>query len=87
MEPLHLHNLLSNLFEYRISPPYAACFFFDVGLYFPKASITSFYWWLVPVGFRRMRIALYISTAYLIGALVASILTDLLVCRPISDNW
>ena len=66
---------------------FISCYFFDIGLYFPKASITAFYWWLIPVVFRRMRIALYITTVYLGAAVLASVLTDTLIVRPISDNW
>lgn len=64
-----------------------SCFFFDIGLYFPKASITAFYWWLIPISFRGMRIVLYVATTYLALALTVSVLIDFLICLPISDNW
>jgi hypothetical protein len=62
-------------------------YFFDVGLFFPKASLMAFYWWLVPCGFRRLRIAVYVGTAFIACALVATLLTDTLIAPKISDNW
>ncbi|KAH7392307.1 hypothetical protein DE146DRAFT_136229 [Phaeosphaeria sp. MPI-PUGE-AT-0046c] len=61
--------------------------FFDMGMYFPKASILSFYWWLIPIGFRRLRVALYIGTAYATCAFVSSFLMNMLIAAPISNNW
>ncbi|KAF2657344.1 hypothetical protein K491DRAFT_330516 [Lophiostoma macrostomum CBS 122681] len=66
---------------------YVSCFFFDIGLYMPKASILAFYWWLIPRTFRRLRVSLYIGTAFMVCCGVASVLTDLLLAIPISDNW
>ncbi|KAJ4311076.1 hypothetical protein N0V94_008128 [Neodidymelliopsis sp. IMI 364377] len=36
------------------------CYFFDFGLYFPKVSLVAFYWWLIPIGFKRLRVAVYV---------------------------
>lgn len=66
---------------------FLSCYFFDVGLYFPKASLVAFYWWLIPLGFRRLRIAVYVSAAVLACAFVASLLTDTLIAPKVSDNW
>jgi hypothetical protein len=66
---------------------FISCYFFDIGLYFPKFSIVAFYWWLIPAGFRRLRIAVYIATALIAGAFIASLLTDTLIAGPISNNW
>ena len=66
---------------------YASSFLFDMGLYMPKASIIAFYWWLIPAGFRRLRIGLYIGTTYMILAGVTCLFMDALLCQPISDNW
>jgi hypothetical protein len=78
--------------EYRLtvaSPQtvFVSCYFFDTGLYFPKASLVAFYWWLIPQGFRRLRISVYASTAIIACSWVASILTDTLLTPTISDNW
>ena len=66
---------------------FISCYFFDVGLYFPKASLIAFYWWLIPQGFRRLRIAVYVGTAFVVSAFVATVLTDTLIAPSISDNW
>ncbi|RGP81403.1 hypothetical protein FLONG3_547 [Fusarium longipes] len=44
---------------------FISCYFFDVGLYWPKASIVVFYWWLIPKGFKLLRMALYLTTGSL----------------------
>ncbi|PQE24367.1 hypothetical protein CJF31_00002637 [Rutstroemia sp. NJR-2017a BVV2] len=66
---------------------FVSCFFFDVGLYFPKASLIAFYWWLVPQGLRRLRIGVYVSMAFMLAAFIATVLTDTLLAPKISDNW
>jgi len=66
---------------------FAACFFFDSGLYFPKASLIAFYVWLIPAGFVRIRLSVYISAGIMTCCLVSSLLTDLLLAPKISDNW
>lgn len=53
----------------------------------PKASITAFYWWLIPKMFRNLRVLLCLITIYLGLALTAAFFIDLLICFPISDNW
>ena len=62
-------------------------YFFDTGLYFPKVSLVAFYWWLIPQGFRRLRYAVYATTAIVVACFVASILCDTLLAPNISDNW
>ncbi|EOA83731.1 hypothetical protein ACJQWK_00752 [Exserohilum turcicum] len=66
---------------------FASVYFFDAGLYFPKASLVAFYWWLIPVGFKRLRIAIYVSAGVVSTSFLASILTDTLIAPNISDNW
>lgn len=63
------------------------CYFFDFGLYFPKASLVAFYWWLIPLGFRRLRIAVYVAAAYVGCCFIATLLSDTLHAPHISDNW
>lgn len=58
-----------------------------MGMYFPKASILSFYWWLIPIGFRRLRVALYVGTTYTACAFLSSLLLNMLIAGPISNNW
>ncbi|PQE10504.1 hypothetical protein CJF30_00010459 [Rutstroemia sp. NJR-2017a BBW] len=66
---------------------FVACYFFDVGLYFPKASLIAFYWWLVPHGLRRLRIGVYVSMVFMLASFIATVLTDTLLAPKISDNW
>lgn len=66
---------------------FVSAYLFDVGLYFPKASLIAFYWWLIPQGFRLMRIAVYVCTAALAGAAVGTFLTITLIAPNFSDNW
>lgn len=60
---------------------------FDAGLFFPKASLMAFYWWLIPPGFSRLRIAVYVCTGVLAATFMATVLTDTLIAPNISDNW
>ncbi|KAG9662454.1 hypothetical protein KCU64_g1939, partial [Aureobasidium melanogenum] len=66
---------------------FASCFFFDIGLFMPKASITAFYWWLIPKMFKNLRVLLLIVTIYLGFAATTSFFVDLLICSPIHYNW
>jgi hypothetical protein len=66
---------------------YASCFFFDIGLFLPKASITAFYWWLIPKMFRSMRFMLCLVTVYLCLAAIGSVCIDLFICFPVHYNW
>lgn len=66
---------------------FIAEYFFDIGIYWSKLSITTFYWFLIPDIFQSLRKALYLIAAYLVCALVASILTNTLITQPISNNW
>jgi hypothetical protein len=66
---------------------FASCFFFDIGLFMPKASITAFYWWLIPKMFKNLRVLLLIVTIYLGFAATTSFFVDLLLCSPIHYNW
>ncbi|KAM3087783.1 hypothetical protein ACMFMG_001854 [Clarireedia jacksonii] len=66
---------------------FISCYFFDVGLYFPKASLIAFYWRLIPHGFRNLRIGVYMGTIFMAAAFAASVLTDSLLAPNISDNW
>ncbi|KAH0182392.1 hypothetical protein KCV03_g10351, partial [Aureobasidium melanogenum] len=66
---------------------YASCFFFDVGLFMPKLSITAFYWWLIPNVFRNMRYLLWITTFYVIAAALCSVFVDIFICFPVDYNW
>ncbi|CAG5137584.1 uncharacterized protein ALTATR162_LOCUS159 [Alternaria atra] len=66
---------------------FLSCYFFDTGLYFPKASLVAFYWWLIPWGFRGLRISVYVTAAFIGCAWMASLLADTFIAPSISDNW
>ncbi|CAG7562590.1 unnamed protein product [Fusarium equiseti] len=66
---------------------YIAEYCFDIGIYFPKLSITAFYWHLIPSVFRSLRIALYTITTYLACCLTTAFLLNTLIAGPISNNW
>ncbi|KAF4334220.1 hypothetical protein FBEOM_11963 [Fusarium beomiforme] len=66
---------------------WVAEYFFDTGIYWPKLSILTFYWYLIPDVFKSLRIGLYVITAYLMCCMITSILLNTLIARPISDNW
>ncbi|KAI5460711.1 hypothetical protein BGZ63DRAFT_249979 [Mariannaea sp. PMI_226] len=65
----------------------AAEYFFDTGIYFPKISIVLLYWTLIPGVMGSLRHVLLIISIYLGCTLLASVLTNTLICRPFSDNW
>ncbi|KAF5024155.1 hypothetical protein F66182_3790 [Fusarium sp. NRRL 66182] len=66
---------------------FVAQYFFDIGIYFSKISITLFYWTLIPRVMGPLRQVLLAITIYLGCSLVATILTNTLITRPISNNW
>ncbi|KAL9561407.1 hypothetical protein ACKAV7_014762 [Fusarium commune] len=79
-------RLVVNNLDY-LKTVFVAEYFFDIGIYWPKLSITAFYWFLIPHVFGSLRTALYVITAYLVCCLIAAILTVTLITWPISDNW
>ncbi|KAF1932635.1 uncharacterized protein M421DRAFT_97919 [Didymella exigua CBS 183.55] len=83
--PLTEHDLLTDSTAY-MKTVFVMCYFFDFGIYFPKASLVAFLWWLIPLGFRR-RIAVYFSAVYVGCCFVATVLSDTLHAPHISDNW
>ncbi|KAF4988783.1 hypothetical protein FGRMN_9577 [Fusarium graminum] len=66
---------------------FVAQYMFDIGIYFPKISITLLYWMLIPGIAGPLRTSLLIISIYLGCAMTTTILTDTLICLPISDNW
>ncbi|OAL05591.1 hypothetical protein IQ06DRAFT_289715 [Phaeosphaeriaceae sp. SRC1lsM3a] len=66
---------------------FISTYFFDIGLYCPKASLLAFYWRLVPLSLQCLRTSTYIATAYTACAAASALLVDTLIARPISSNW
>ncbi|KAF2633928.1 hypothetical protein BU25DRAFT_427336 [Macroventuria anomochaeta] len=84
--PLVEPDLLTDSVAY-LKTVFIMCYFFNFGLYFPKVSLVAFYWWLIPLGFRRLRIAVYVGAAYVGCCFIATLLSDTLHAPRISDNW
>ncbi|KAJ4994022.1 archaeal flagellin n-terminal-like domain-containing protein, partial [Stagonosporopsis vannaccii] len=84
--PLVEPELVTNSVAY-LKTVFIMCYFFDFGIYSPKASLVAFFWWLIPLGFRRLRIAVYVSAAYVGCCFLGTLLTDTLIAPTISDNW
>lgn len=84
--PLTLPDLTTDSTAY-LKTVFVMCYFFDFGLYFPKASLVAFYWWLIPLGFLRLRIAVYFSAGFVGCCFIGTLLTDTLIAPNISDNW
>ena len=66
---------------------FASNYFFDIGLYFPKASLLSLYCQVFQVNFKRLRIALYITIVYVTLCWITSFCLDTFWCLPIRNNW
>lgn len=56
-------------------------------LWLVKGSFLFMYWELEKNMTRKMRICLYIVTAYVMTTFVANVLMKFLWCRPLSSNW
>jgi hypothetical protein len=66
---------------------FAAAYLFDLSVYFPKFSLVAFFWWLIPHGFRSLRIAVYTATAFVGVSFMSTILVDTFIAGDISNNW
>lgn len=63
-------------------------YFYDTGMYFPKATILSLYFELFPSSMSKLRKALYAVTAFTAACGLTTCGLDTLFCAPkISDNW
>jgi hypothetical protein len=84
--PAYTEELLVDSVEY-LKIVFVAQYFFDIGIYLPKISITLFYWNLIPRISGRLKNALMAVSIYLGCCLTATVLTDTFICQPITDNW
>lgn len=66
---------------------FVSVIFFDLGLFLPKISMTMFYWWLIPASSTGLRRALLGVSIFVGCAFVATFMSDILMCLPVSDNW
>lgn len=62
-------------------------FFYDVGLYFPKAAILSLYFELFPSTMPKLRMALYIATGYTVASGLTTLGINTFYCPHVPDNW
>jgi hypothetical protein len=62
-------------------------FFYDVGLYFPKAAILSLYFELFPYSMPKLRMALYIVTGYTTASGLTTLGINTFYCPNVPDNW
>ena len=62
-------------------------FFYDVGLYFPKAAILSLYFELFPFSMSKLRMALYIVTGYTTASGLTTLGINTFYCPNVPDNW
>lgn len=67
--------------------PNRSNFFYDVGLYFPKAAILSLYFELFPSTMPKLRMALYIVTGYTVASGLTTLGINTFYCPHIPDNW
>ncbi|GAB7322403.1 hypothetical protein MBLNU13_g03356t2 [Cladosporium sp. NU13] len=66
---------------------FASNFFYDVGLYFPKAAILSLYFELFPSTMPKLRMALYIVTGYTVASGLTTLGINTFYCPHVPDNW
>ena len=69
-------------------------FFYDVGLYYPKAAILSLYFELFPLflepcpdSMTKLRMALSIVTAYTVASWITTLGLNTFYCPNVPDNW
>ncbi|RDW63520.1 hypothetical protein BP6252_11065 [Coleophoma cylindrospora] len=66
---------------------FTATNFYNIGLFFPKASILAFYFDFIPITYPRLRQALVVVAIYVACAGATTFLSGFVWCPQISDNW
>ncbi|GAB7325725.1 hypothetical protein MBLNU13_g09686t3 [Cladosporium sp. NU13] len=66
---------------------FASNYFYDTGMYFPKATILALYFELFPNTMPTLRKMLYIVTAFTAASGLATCTLDTFYCPHIPDNW
>lgn len=66
---------------------FASNYFYDYGMYFPKATILALYFELFPTTMPMLRIMLYITTAFTITCSFITLGLITFFCHHIPDNW
>jgi len=66
---------------------WASQFPFYMTFYFAKAALLSIYLRLFPPFMRKRRFVLWMVIIYCAVAFAVTMLSTLLICRPIEGNW
>jgi hypothetical protein len=62
-------------------------YFYDYGMYFPKFTILALYFELFPNTMPKLRMSLYITTAFTVMCSCTTLGFITLWCKNITDNW
>ncbi|KAL1311457.1 hypothetical protein AAFC00_004402 [Neodothiora populina] len=66
---------------------FASNYFYDTGMYFPKATLLALYFKLIPVTMPHLRRFLYFVTAFTLSCAITTCLLDTFFCHHVPDNW
>jgi hypothetical protein len=83
--PYHGNTVLSS--HPANSSTCSSNYFYDTGMYFPKATILALYFELFPATMPKLRICLYLATAFTIASGFTTAGLDTFYCHHIPDNW
>ncbi|KAI5199248.1 hypothetical protein E4T39_06332 [Aureobasidium subglaciale] len=85
-ETLSAANIRNEVALDKIS--FASNYFYDTGMYWPKAALIALYFKIIPGTMPRLRMALYGVTAFVLACAITTCLLDTLWCAPnVSSNW
>ncbi|KAI5200672.1 hypothetical protein E4T38_06464 [Aureobasidium subglaciale] len=85
-EALSAANIRNEVALDKIS--FASNYFYDTGMYWPKAALIALYFKIIPSTMPRLRMALYLVTAFVLACAISTCLLDTLWCAPnVSSNW
>ena len=62
-------------------------YFYDYGMYFPKFTILALYFELFPSTMPKLRMSLYITTAFTVMCSCTTLGLITLFCKNVTDNW
>ncbi|KAG9603064.1 hypothetical protein KCU77_g5814, partial [Aureobasidium melanogenum] len=67
---------------------FASNYFYDTGMYWPKAALIALYFKIIPSTMPRLRRSLYVVTGFVVACAITTCLLDTLWCAPnIASNW
>ncbi|KAG9711600.1 hypothetical protein KCU73_g17134, partial [Aureobasidium melanogenum] len=67
---------------------FASNYFYDTGMYWPKAALIALYFKIIPSTMPRLRTSLYVITGFVVACAITTCLLDTLWCAPnIASNW